>query len=60
MNYKKQNKKLSDYPCEDFLHNALTLINKAEFDAAYNEICWAIIKSGGTLTEKERKIFYED
>ena len=52
---KKTNKLLNDYPCSDFLHNALRFISQGKSDVAYDEICHAIIKCGGELTEREKE-----
>ena len=51
---KKRDKVFSKYPCDVFLHNALFFINSDNPNAAYREICCAIIKSGGKLTEEEQ------
>lgn len=45
--FKKE--KLNEYPCDIYLKNALRLIRARDFDSAYSEICFAIIKSGGSL-----------
>lgn len=42
-------------PCSDYLHNALRFIEQGNADVAYDEICYAIIKSGGKLTESEEE-----
>lgn len=55
--FKRKDKKLNQYPCNIFLQNALELITVKEYAMAYSEICWAIIKSGGKLTEEQEKIF---
>lgn len=49
------NKELNSYPCSDYLHNALRFIMQGESDVAYDEICHAIIRSGGRLTESEEE-----
>lgn len=51
----KINNELNSYPCSDYLHNALRFIEQGEADVAYDEICYAIIKSGGKLTEHEEE-----
>ena len=57
---KKCNKKfLRRYPCDTYLKNALHFIEVGEIDDAYLEICWAILKSGGELSGRESKRFYE-
>ena len=52
--FKKKNV-LNEYPCSDFLHSALHLLKQGKVDAAYDEICYAIIRSGGKLTEEEQE-----
>lgn len=54
---KKINTKLKEYPCENYLHNALYFLSADKPDAAYMEICFAICKSGGTLIEREKERF---
>lgn len=54
---RKLKNRYSEYPCDMFLHNALRFIQNGKSEVAYEEICWAIIKSGGELTEEERKYF---
>lgn len=49
------NRKLSSYPCDVYLHNALLFIVNGVPECAYEEICWAIMKSGGTLTAQEEE-----
>lgn len=49
------NRELNSYPCSDYLHNALRFIAQGEADVAYDEICHAIIRSGGKLTESEEE-----
>ena len=49
----KRNRKLNEYPCDVYLHNALRFIADGKLQIAYEEICYAIIKSGGELTEAE-------
>ena len=51
--------RLNDYPCSDLLHNALRFIRKGSPNVAYGEICCAIIRSGGELTEEEREYLKE-
>ena len=51
----KINNELNSYPCSDYLHNALRFIMQGESDVAYDEICHAIIRSGGRLTESEEE-----
>lgn len=55
--FKRKDNKLNQYPCDVYLCNALRFIEDKKYDTAYSEICWAIIKSGGKLTEKQEKIF---
>lgn len=54
---KKINSKLSEYPCDVFLHNALRFLSQNKPEVAYAEICYAITKSGGDLTEAEKERF---
>ena len=54
---KRKDNKLKQYPCDVYLQNALRFITEKKYDTAYSEICWAIIKSGGKLTEEQEKIF---
>lgn len=53
--FKKE--KLNEYPCDIYLKNALRLIRARDFDSAYSEICFAIIKSGGSLEGDDAKYF---
>lgn len=55
--FKRKDKKLSQYPCNIYLQNALQFIEDGRSDKAYTEICWAIIKSGVKLTEEQEEIF---
>lgn len=52
--FENKNKIFNDYPCSDYLHNALRFISQGKTDAAYDEICHAIIRSGGKLTNYEQ------
>lgn len=54
---KKINAKLKEYPCENYLHNALRFLSLDKPNVAYTEICFAICKSGGNLTEREKERF---
>ena len=54
---KKKDKVFSDYPCSVYLHNALTFIANNKADVAYEEICWALLKSGAELTSEEQTLF---
>ena len=54
---KEINKKLSTYPCVNYLHNALRFILENKTDVAYSEICYAIMRSGAELTETEKQEF---
>ena len=53
----KKNNIFGEYPCVDYLHNALLFISYGNSESAYSEICHAIMKSGGELREDERKHF---
>ncbi len=55
--FKRKKNKLNQYPCNVYLQNALRFITEKEYDTAYMEICWAIIKSGEKLTKEQEKIF---
>lgn len=61
--FRKKNKcipkLLRQYPCDAYLHSAIYFINKKDYDTAYREICYAIMKSGGELSENEMKKFKE-
>nr|DAE34617.1 MAG TPA: ENT domain protein [Caudoviricetes sp.] len=52
---RKINKMLNSYPCSDLLHMALRSIASGELIDAYCEICNVIMKSGGEITDAERK-----
>lgn len=55
---KKQNNKIfSDYPCSNYLHNALSFISDNKPDVAYEEICHALLRSGDKLSIKEEEQF---
>ena len=58
--FKRKDNKLNEYPCNIYLQNALRFIVNKEYDEAYLEICWAIIKSGGKLTKEQEKIFKDN
>lgn len=46
-------KLLRKYPCDAFLKNALHFIEIGRPNVAYTEICRAIVKSGGQLSDEE-------
>ena len=50
------NRRLNSYPCSDYLHNALYFIANGKPEVAYDEICWVIIKSGGSLSDEEQQL----
>lgn len=50
---KRKDRKFGVYPCSVYLHNALKFIENCDFDAAYEEICWALLKAGDTLSGEE-------
>lgn len=57
MFFKKKKRKdevFAKYPCSVFLHNSLRLLTENKPEAAYEEICYAIIRSGGVLTAMEK------
>lgn len=58
-NKKRKEDVFSQYPCSVFLHNALRFISEGKSDIAYEEICWALKRSGGELLEEEKKKFEE-
>lgn len=53
MKYDKKDSKLNQYPCNIYLQNALRFIAKKQYDVAYSEICYAIMKSGVRLTKEQ-------
>ncbi len=54
---KRNDKVFGQYPCSCFLHNALRFISEGKPDVAYEEICWALMKSGEELCQEEKMIF---
>ena len=52
---KNINRLLNDYPCADYLHNALRFLADGKWKVAYDEICHAIVRSGGCLSEDEKQ-----
>lgn len=48
---------LKNYPCSEFLYNALHYIKIGDLDTAYEEVCWAIMRSGCQLREEASIIF---
>lgn len=57
--YKQKQKDaiFSDYPCADYLHNALRFIQNGKPDVAYTEICHALLRSGDKLSSEEEATF---
>ena len=53
----KRKNKLAEYPCEDYLHNALRFLANGNTDSAYTEICYAMMKAGAELREEEKRKF---
>ena len=53
----KKDKIFSEYPCVDYLHNALRFLSNGEPDVAYEEICHALIRSGAELQPEEMEKF---
>ena len=49
----KKDKVFSQYPCSVYLHNALRFLSEKNFDVAYEEICYALLKSGDELSAEE-------
>ena len=56
-NEKHMGQHLREYPCSEFLYNALHFIKVGNLDAAYEEVCWAIMRSGCKLSEEASVIF---
>ena len=56
-NEKHMGQHLREYPCSEFLYNALRFIKFGNLDAAYEEVCWAIMRSGCELREDVSIIF---
>lgn len=56
-NEKHMGQHLREYPCSEFLYDALYYIKIGDLDAAYEEICWAIMRSGCELREGASVIF---
>ena len=54
---KKKDKIYSEYPCSVFLHNALRFITEGKPYIAYEEICWALLRAGGELSNQEKELF---
>lgn len=54
---KIKDKMFSEYPCSDYLHNALHFISEGKYDVAYDEICHALLRAGDKLTENESYYF---
>lgn len=52
---KIDNKRLTEYPADYFIHNSLRFIHDNNMNAAYEEVCFAILKSGGELSDEEEK-----
>jgi hypothetical protein len=61
--FKKKNKckeeLLNSYPCDHYLSNALYFIERGATNIAYTEVCCAILKSGGELTDAQLKRYRE-
>lgn len=57
MKQKSKDRIFSEYPCADFLHNALHFLARNKPEVTYGEICYALLKSGNKLTDEEQKIF---
>lgn len=54
---KRRDRIISEYPCIDFLHNALHFLKSEKPEVAYSEICHAIIRSGAELNREEKEEF---
>lgn len=57
MKQKSKDRIFSEYPCADFLHNALHFLARNKPEVTYGEICYVLLKSGNKLTDEEQKIF---
>lgn len=55
--HKSKYKIFSQYPCVVYLHNALRFIDEKNLDVAYEEICYALLKSGNKLSVEEKTKF---
>ena len=53
MKQKSKDRIFSEYPCADFLHNALHFLARNKPEVTYGEICYALLKSGNKLTDEE-------
>ena len=49
----KFNRAIAQYPCYDYLKNALRFLRQGQSDVAYSEICCAIKRAGGELSEED-------
>lgn len=49
--------RMREYPCEDYLHNALRFMAEGKPDIAYEEVCHALLRCGVELRPEESKIF---
>lgn len=54
---KQKDKVFSEYPCSDYLHNALKFLSDNEPNVAYEEICHALLRAGDKLSDKEKETF---
>lgn len=52
MKQKSKDRIFSEYPCADFLHNALHFLARNKPEVTYGEICYALLKSGNKLTDE--------
>lgn len=54
---KRRDNIIAEYPCIDYLHNALHFLKRGKSEVAYSEICHAIIRSGAELNSEENEEF---
>lgn len=54
---KSRDRIIAEYPCIDYLHNALHFLKRGKADVTYSEICHAIIRSGAELNSEEKAEF---
>lgn len=54
---KIDSQRLIAYPADYFIHNSLRFIYDNNMNDAYEEVCFAILKSGGELSDEEESYF---
>ena len=50
MKQKSKDRIFSEYPCADFLHNALHFLARNKPEVTYGEICYALLKTELTVS----------